>query len=364
MYAGPMGHSPLADSTGIETIKTLVGAVSVPDFTVDELAQQTGVSRRTVDTVRRRYKEAFERLPSSDQVSRGRPPVRWRLRSDHIDDVVAAVKSHQSALDGGWRARVAEPPGDDLAAASLTMAVSAIAHISDDAGETRQLLSAARHSLAAAGFNPDGSPWAHQLDGELAGKAGLVATVADLADACLAGDQQQIDQAQARALPQVALAARHMPVAEWLPLAQRVVQAPGTVLSAPILVAKASLGFFSRLFPTLRSSRQNRTVPSGFVLMADTRAEPPASSAPATSLVCWQDPAETVREFAHAREPEDYVVVSSKPDVLGPVLDHGAHFVLLRDHSMAKERIANIVNRRACGFEVRSGILPRVRTIR
>ena len=349
----------LADIIGIETIKTLVGAMSVPDFTVDELAKQTGVSRRTIDTVLRRYEYAFERLPSIGQVSRGRPPVRWRLRSDHLDEVVAAVESHQSALSVGWRAEVAEPPRTDMAEASLIMAAAAIAHLSEDAQETEQLLVAARHSLAAAGFNRDGSPWGDQPNDELSDKARLVATVADVVEACVVGDQQRIDEAQARALPQVVLAARRMAAAEWLPLAQRAVLAPGTVLSAPVLVAKPSLSFFKKLFPTLRSYTSINDVPSGFVPMTDTRVEQPTTWSPVTSLMCFQDRAETMREFAHAREAQDYVVISPEPEVLVPVLDHGAHFILHRDYAVTKTEIANIVNRRACGFDVSGRILPR-----
>ena len=63
----------LVDVTGVETIKTLVACLGVPDFTVDELAQQAGVSRRTVDTVVRRYEHAFDRLPSGKQAGPGRP---------------------------------------------------------------------------------------------------------------------------------------------------------------------------------------------------------------------------------------------------------------------------------------------------
>src|ERR1700740_2734013 len=98
----------LADVTGVETIKTLVACLGVPDFTVDELAQQTGVSRRTVDTVVRRYQHAFDKMPSGKQgVGPARPPVRWRLRTDHLDEVLAAIDSHQSALGGSWRPETA-----------------------------------------------------------------------------------------------------------------------------------------------------------------------------------------------------------------------------------------------------------------
>ena len=76
MYAVLMARA-LAEVTGIETIKVLLACLGVPDFTVDELAQQTRVSRRTVDTVVRRYRHAFDRVPSGKPGGRGRPPVRW-----------------------------------------------------------------------------------------------------------------------------------------------------------------------------------------------------------------------------------------------------------------------------------------------
>lgn len=104
----------VADSTGIETIKTLLGYIGVPDFTVDELAQRTGVSRRTVDTAVRRFQHAFERVSSDGKGHRGRPPVRWKLRSDHLDELLAVVESSGSALTG-WRAEEAEPAQAELA---------------------------------------------------------------------------------------------------------------------------------------------------------------------------------------------------------------------------------------------------------
>src|SRR5260370_21153281 len=142
----------LADVTGIETIKTLIACLGVPDFTVDELAQQTGVSRRTVDTVVRRYQHAFDRLPNGKQGGPGRPPVRWRLRTDHLDEVVAAVDSHQAALGVGPRSAAADAPESATVEASLIMAAAALARGSDVTAQTKQIVATARNARAAAAF--------------------------------------------------------------------------------------------------------------------------------------------------------------------------------------------------------------------
>jgi DEAD/DEAH box helicase domain-containing protein len=222
----------LANVTGVETIKTLIACLGVPDFTVDELAQQAGVSRRTVDTVVRRYQHAFDRLPSGKQDGPGRPPVRWRLRADHLDEVVAAVDSHQAALSPGWRSELADAPDSATVEASLIMAAAALARRPDDARQTKQLVATARNSLAAAGFGPDGLPYAGHPGQVLAGRARFIAAVAEVVDARLSNDQQLIDEAQARAMPHVVDAARYMSAAEWMPLAQEVVPAAARVLYA------------------------------------------------------------------------------------------------------------------------------------
>jgi hypothetical protein len=340
----------LADVTGVETIKTLVACLGVPDFTVDELAQQTGVSRRTVDTVVRRYQHAFDRLPSGRRGRPGRPAVRWRLRTDHLDEVVAAVDSHQSALGAGWRPEVADAPGSDTVEASLIMAAAAIARRADDDGQARQLVAAARNSLAAAGFGPDGSPLTAQPRQDEAGRARFIAAVTEVVDATLSHDRHRIDKAQAQAMPFVADAARYMPVAQWMPLAQKVAFAPGTVLSAPVLVAKDSVKYFHKLFPSLRAHLQEEDVPEGFVLMTDARAEQQAVATPVTSLRNFKDLAETKRKWADAAELPDCVVVSGEPEVLEPAAEYGAHFILHRGNEATKTEIANLVNwHAACG---------------
>jgi len=349
----------LADVTGVETIKTLVACLGVPDFTVDELAQQTGVSRRTVDTVVRRYQYAFDRLPSGKQDGPGRPPVRWRLRSNYLDEVLAAVDSHQSALDADWRSEVADAPGRDSAEASLIMAAAALARGSDDAEQAKQLVAVARNSLGAAGFGSDGSPWTGQPDQELAGRARFIAAVADVADACLSDDQQRIDQAQARAIPHLEDAKRYMSATEWMPLAQKVLRAPGTVLSAPVLVEKSSVSYFRKLFPTLRAFLRKKDMPTGFVFMADARAEQPASSTPVMSLLKFKNSAETKRKWVDIAGLPDCVVVSKKTEVLEPAAEYGAHFILHRENEAAKIEIANVVNWRAAwGDELPGAVTP------
>jgi hypothetical protein len=340
----------LAEVTGVETIKTLVGAMGVPDFTVDELAKQTGVSRRTVDTVRRRYMDAFERMPSTGQRGGpGRPAVRWALRSDHLDEIVAAVDSHQAALGPAGRGEPARSRRPGKAEASLILAAAAIGRQSDDPYETAQLVSAARHSLSAAGFAADGSPLTAQPPEELVSKARLVSSVADLVEACASGEQARIDEAQARAMPFVVDSAAQMSVAEWLPLARRVMVAPGTVLSAPVLVAEDSVDYFTYLFPTLETCSVDTDVPPGFVCMADARADQPAVAAPVTSLVNCENP-----HFGPVNPPRNSVVVGNSPDVLW-WLTEPAQFILDRSYEFTKTNVANAVNSRACGFDLMAG---------
>ena len=337
----------LVDVTGVETIKTLIACLGVPDFTVDELAQQAGVSRRTVDTVVRRYKQAFDRLPSGKQDAPGRPAVRWRLRNDHLDEVLAAVDSHQSALGASWRSEMADVPGPDTVEASLIMAAAAIARESDDTEQAKQLVAAARNSLAAAGFGSDGSPLTGQPGKELAARARLIGVTADVVDACSSGDQKRIDEAQAQAMPHVEDAKRYMSATEWMPLAQKVLLAPGTVLSAPVLVEKDSVKYFRRLFPTLRAYLQKKNVPPGFVFMTDTRAEQLAVSTPVTSLLNFKDSAETKLKWAITANLPDCIVVSRKPEVLKPAAECGAHFILHRENEATRTDIANVINWRA-----------------
>jgi hypothetical protein len=309
IYNDCMGKS-VAEVTGIETIKMLVASLEVPDFTIDELAQRASISRRTVDTVLRRYKHAFEKVSTSRQEGRGRPSVRWRLRPEHLDDVVAAVNAHQSALSKADRAVDADAPGSDRAEASMIMAAVAISRTSDDAEELTELVVAARYSLVTAGFSAGGLPLASQPSPELAARALLVAAVTDVVDACASADQRRIDEAQARAMPLILEARDSLAAAEWIPLAQRVVLAPGTVLSAPVLVGNDSVGYFNQLFPNLKAIAARDDDPVGFVRMSDTRVESSLQSGPTTFLLRSQSPLG--------------VIVSNQPEIPKPFTAPGS----------------------------------------
>jgi cell division inhibitor SepF len=242
----------LADVTGVETIKTLVACLGVPDFTIDELAGQAGVSRRTVDTVVRRYRHAFDRLPVGKQQGPGRPPVRWRLRTDHLDEVRGAVGSHQAALGAGWRSQVADAPGPDMVESSLMMAATAITRSRerDDPEQAKQLVAAARNSLAAAGFGSDGSPWTGHPDQELAGRARLIAAVADVVESSLSGDQLRTahrDASLSGLIPQVAEYLAEQPAGEFdaeagwarfLTWLVRQTEQPGTPVGAKVYATR------------------------------------------------------------------------------------------------------------------------------
>lgn len=211
--------------SGVETIRTLADAIGLPSFTIDELAQRTGVSPRTVATVRRRYAQVFERLPTAEH-ARGRPPVCWRLRPEKVDEVVRAIESHQAELQAAlgtkWRVAVADAPATDLAESSLIMAADALMRPAESTEEASQLVAAARHSLVAAGFDTDGTPWSSQLDSKHVSMAGLIAAAADLIDAHIMNDYQQVERAQERALLRIGEAAKCMTAPEWLPLARRI----------------------------------------------------------------------------------------------------------------------------------------------
>lgn len=215
----------MAAVSGVETIRTLAEAIGLSSFTIDELAQRTGVSPRTVATVRRRYEQVFERLPSAGH-ARGRPPVCWRLRPEKVDEVVRAIESHQAELQAAlgtkWRAAVTDAPPTDLAESSLIMAADALMRPAETTEEASQLVAAARHSLVAAGFDPDGTPWSNQLDSKHESMAALIAAAADLTDAHMMNDHQQVETAQEQALLRIGDAAKCMTVPEWLPLARRI----------------------------------------------------------------------------------------------------------------------------------------------
>ncbi len=347
--------------TGLETIKTLAGAISLPSFTVGSLSERAGVAPSLVTTVLDRYREAFERLPSAPQGRRGRRPAIWRLKADRIDGVAAKVRSLQSELNPDWRYQDADHPVDpDLAEASLLMAMNSVSSASRaDPDTAMTLLAAARDALVTAGFNEDGSSWGGNVS-ELAPAACLVAAVADVVDTCIDGDRTRIDSAQARAFPALINAKSLMSADQWLPLAAMVVAAPSTVLCIPVLAREHDTHLRS-LFPTLSTEQEQSEPVPGFRFFRDTRfhadtrpgaavfAEPTAAVVFPEPALDWV-PSETKR----LAEVGECLVVSSKTEMLPVALDLGAQFVLDRGPAETRDRIARAINSVAIGLDRRT----------
>lgn len=243
--------------SGIETLKTLAGAVGVATFTVRSLAERTGVSDRTVDTVVRRYGHAFERLGPASRAGRGRPEVTWRLRSTAIDEIASEVAALGRTIDAPIGTHPS--PSSDMMEASLTMAQDAVLTADpSDPDSTADLIAAARASLAAAGLTqvPDRTKERFIFDAPVmqAKRALLIDAVADLIAAQVSGKADQVDAKQADAFLLLLETQGELPAGQWNPLAQRVVAAPGTILSSPVATINSDTEHvLTRLFPKLTS---------------------------------------------------------------------------------------------------------------
>ena len=341
---------PLDGVSGVETVKTLAGAVDLLSFTIDGLAKHTGVSRRTVDTVRRRYEHAFERLEESSPRRPGRPAIRWRLRPEQVDRVITVVGSLQGSLNASERLAMAEHPDEDLSDSLITVAADGLARISDcSATETIQLLSAARDSLAAAGFGAVDDAETNPSDENLAKKAAFVGSVADLIDAVRSNRQKQIDIAQAKAMSLAMSTASYMPAGYWLPLAKRVVNAPGTVLGIPLLVRESSRATVGRLFPALEVQYVDRRAP-GYVQLADPRASYNRIGDRVTTVEFVNNRADLRNSVDASGVADSLILVSKDPGLLGAAQERGAHFVLEKRPKRTGIDIAKLVNLLASGL--------------
>jgi len=346
----------LEGSSGVETLKVLAGAIGLPTFTVDALAERAGVSRRTVATVLQRYGQAFQQLGPSSPSGPGRPAIRWQVREDHIDDIVRRLDPIQSVV-GDHVAR-SNAPVVDLTDAAVLMAANAIIHApTDDPATAEALVSAARDSLASAGFAQDGSSLTPQRDEGIERRAELIASVVDVVDASVAGDQERVDQALMRAFPRLQEAMQHVTVDEWMPLAHRMLREPSTVLAAPVLVHEFDPAA-SKFFPNLELAPAVADVPTGFVCMRDVRAPAPSVFRP-SSVVVFDDELASVRRIPFERlgGVQMFIVVSGDPQVLGPVVQLGGKFVLRRDEESTQKEIVHLVNGLAIGLDISSGVL-------
>jgi hypothetical protein len=244
----------LGPVTGVETLRVLSAAVGMASFTVNSMAERAGVSRQTVDTVIRRHPGVFQKLDSVPGTGRGRPQVRWQLRDDAVDEVTAmAAKLQGTAGSSRFQSGSLQ---SDLVDASLTLAADTVLRAStDDHQAAESLLTAAKSSLKAAGYESvlDGATTEAVPETDRHGHLALViAAIADLVAAEIAGGADRIDSVQARALSLIIDARSSVFAEEWLPLANCVVRTESSVLAAPVeVVDDNGRALVEGLFPNL-----------------------------------------------------------------------------------------------------------------
>lgn len=370
--------------SGVETLKALAGAVGVASFTVLSLAERTGVSRDTIDTVLRRYSGAFQKLGPVVPGRRGRPQVRWRLRPEAIDEVVAEVEKLQLAI-GPERSVPADTSEEaDLVKATLMMAADSVMRApADDLAATRSFVAAARASLLAAGFDRvvGGIGSDLQTEADPQGQyARLISAVADVVEADATGEPGRIDAAQAKALRLVEETKSDMLAEQWLPLANRVVEAPGTVLAAPVaIVDPAHESLIEKLFPRLvrvsaasldlSPDEDDSELTTRF--LADSRLTPATPAIP-LALVILQVVADPVmgtvaatavstlftkaaRRLAPSAQHRSAkcVLVAKHVDtaIMSTITDNDARLVLIRGPRETQTNFARVVNRMAVGLD-------------
>lgn len=372
--------------TGVETLRVLAGAVGVADFTVNSLARRTGVSRHTVDTVLRRYQEAFQRLENVPAGGRGRPAARWQLHPAAVDQVVAEVTRLQTTVAAAARPPLAQDT--DLVDASLTMAMDSLMRArANEPDEALVLVASARSSLIATGFDSftddhTGVGTASDTDFDFdfggilhaglhdsAWRARIIGAVADVIEAEAGGIAEQLDAALTRALPIVRDSRSKLSADEWLPLANRTVEAGGTVLAAPVEVIADGQKLLQDLFPHLSEIsaskvsveyEEGRPEDAATAVLADARIARPDSAAVMRPAVMFDVRAGhgTVAPF---RKPLSRSAFDSRR-ITRPVLaeiidpgpisakpDAGARFLLA--NSDLRRGVTRVVNRTAVGLD-------------
>lgn len=365
---------------GVETLRVLAGSVGVASFTVNSLARRTGVSRDTVDTVLRRHRGVFERLDPIPGPGRGRPQVRWQLRAEAVDQVVAEVNRLQSVIE------IQDLGPDntidaDVVEASLALAADAVLRAPvGDPRAAMSLVAAAKSSLLAAGYDFTGdealSTGLPETDPR-GNRARIISTVADLVEAEATGGLDRLDSIQAKALPLVTEARSSMSAEEWLPLANRVVSARSSVLAAPIEVMDpGGQKLIEQLFPNLTAvsdgsidvdSGEGTLEPVQTLVLADGRitSSPAGTQLPSVILQVLLEPATATtvadllnkavhRPTTNVRPIAKWVVYAEHMDSNAMVKVAGslAQLVLVgHDTRNAQTDFARVVNRAAVGLD-------------
>ena len=351
MYPGVVSHT--LHVSGLETTKVLVGAADLPTFTVDALSEHVGVSRKTVDTVRRRYSNLFEQVGSAASGGRGRPAILWRLKRQEVHKVAEVVDRVRASLSSADQDALNEIPDEETARALVLGAVDSIGRAAlRDEVECPELVRAARFSLASAGFQEgDPPPEKVSIETELAVSAAFTYSIASLIEAIRSGRQEDIDSTQSKALRLGVEASTFMSVEQWLPLARAVARAPSDVIGRPILVPQRHEDVASALFPDLRRVSGWH----GYVCLGDPRGVGRVQDDP-VATVLWMNNQRDIRDADMAAADMaaagiSRLFISRDPWFLDLALGYGAKFVLERASEATQLQVAQVVNRLTLGLE-------------
>ncbi|WP_425003117.1 hypothetical protein [Mycolicibacterium sp. S3B2] len=243
--------------SGLTTLKVLNSAVSMPSFTVEDLAKDANVSRKTVDDVlRRRYKSFFRAVDSERLGAPGRPARRWAIQPERLPELNAMVAS----INLGAEQELEEATAEDeaVAEASLTLAMNAVAKADHrDIESLGTLIAAAKSNLFNAGFGTDGEPLPgmKKPNRRQQTKAQLIAAVSNVLEARITDNPKLRDDAQVHAFRILEESKSEVTADAWLPLTNAALHAWGTLIAIPIAMPLPDWPFFNRLFPMLRRVR-------------------------------------------------------------------------------------------------------------
>jgi hypothetical protein len=344
-------HNAVPRLPGLATAKVLAGSLGLSSFTTEELAEQVGVAKPTVDdVVRNRYKEYFCALGPEHAGRPGRPKQRWAIQEDRVSDVASIVRA---VRDVGRDTRHRSVAESDLVDAYLVMAANAVTSVrGSDPVSAQALIDTADGNLRLAGFESDGSPIRQDLDDPMLGKARLIAVVRDLVDAELSNDHMRIDVAKLRALPVLTATSTDMRANEWLPLAMTVSTTSSSIIPATVMIPKVEWPYVHSVLPNLEVVRSgvlgsifamDNRITRGVAALFQSAAEPIAAVVHSSGFL---------ERFARVAGSE--IMVSGSVADLSAARDYGAHFVLADNTgSFATQvQVANQVTRIGLGLEL------------
>jgi hypothetical protein len=325
--------------SGVETLKTLRAAVELPTFTLVSLAEYAGVSKLTVSTVRERYKQMFKREVPSEKVEGkpGRPPERWSLRPESIDEVADLAQSIRTSLTAPERA---EAPGvnAEVRDALLVSAADALASTADaNPKDVQYLLETVRNSVSTVRAAQEG-------DIATMAQTDFLESVAQVVSATFSKDQTGLEVAQARALADAVVTFPNIPAQRWLSLVKIALRAPSSVMLGSVIVDEKQRPQTLALFPNLIVEPLRGLLSKGYVRLIDKRLRKPAVQSTGVYL-------EFIDEGIPTDEHDNVVFVGKQRESFAPVMDQGGSFVLEVDTARTRREIANAVNSYALGLK-------------